>query len=138
MLYGPKSEAHVRLEYFDDELSQLNESGRRVIPLRECRSCSQVTSMKSRPFVFQCTTHIGHHLFAASSQEEVDCWVKNVRVAVKSHLASKQRKGSKQKTSSSSISSWTSPPLPEGGQLSVPRSTHTVPQDPCHTCAHLK
>lgn len=117
MLYGPKSEGHVRMEYFDDEVSQLNESGRRVIPLRECRSCSQVTSMKSRAFVFQCTTHIGHHLFAAAGQEEVDCWVKNVRAAVKTHLASRQRKGSKQKTSSSSISSWTSAALPAGGQL---------------------
>ena len=118
VLYGPKSEAHVRLEYFDDEVSQLNESGRRVIPLRECRSCSQVTSMKSRPFVFQCTTHIGHHLFAATSQEEVDCWVRHVRAAVKTHLVSRQRKGSKQ-TSSSSVSSWTNAafsPLPKGGE----------------------
>ena len=110
----------VRIEYYDD-LSKHNEKvGCRMIPLRDCRSCSQCTSLKTKPFIFRFTTPLGRHLFSAGDQGELDRWVSSIRAVIKLYIKreAKDNPGRPQntvKSQPSSSSSLTAESRPEGG-----------------------
>ena len=120
VLYGHRSPGSLRLEYYDDDISQKIGSDRRVIPLRDCSSCSQVTSMKAHPFVFQATTPLGRHMLAVKDQKELDKWVTGIRTVVKKYMQARFHGKKSRQSSSSSVTSTTSEStknLPSGGQF---------------------
>ena len=134
------------MEYYTDEQSERSQIGKRTIPLRDSTKIQQTVGDKVHPYVFEFTTqlgkpssntfsmaltivnhmaHAGQHIFAASSQPDLDEWLDGIRDAV--HEDRMKRKMNRSQAKKAAASE-TAPQRP-----SQPHSSNRQPSDSGYT-----
>jgi hypothetical protein len=92
VLHCTTIEGIVRLEYFDSETYEATAMGKRTIPLRQCKDISPTSGTKTHPYVFQFTTPMGHHVFAADTHTDMEEWMSSMQEAIMEDRQRNRRK----------------------------------------------
>jgi hypothetical protein len=120
VLHSTTIDGIVRLEYFDNESFEATAMGKRTIPLRQCRDLCPASGNKTHPYVFQFTTPMGHHVFAADTHTDMEEWMSTMQEAIMEDRQRNRRKKTQSMILQKESESAPQPSLSASGTTSVP------------------